>query len=304
MVKTRSHTSPYTHPHAVRNFRLLRGKTLAEGEASPLLTTSENCTTVGGTRGSDNNDSFIEGVQGDSCIEGLPPLSLRGFMLLAEGAFGEVYSCFDLRLGCEVALKVSKTSHSTSKDNSTHFFREIALLRLLPPHPNIIRVLGRVGLFNDQLAFAMPKMEGTLRNLLQRERLSRGEVRSLIRDIVGGVAHLHEHQIMHRDLKPQNILVDATGRCLVCDFGCAIRCAEGRSNTLEVGTIWYKAPEILLQDASYALPADIWSLGCIYYQVHARAPLFPGADDDDVLDHISSRLGKVSLETWPSIISL
>ena len=87
---------------------------------------------------------------------------------------------------------------------------------------------------------------------------------------------------MHRDLKPQNLLIDKDGNVKLADFGLAR--AFGlpvKTYTHEVVTLWYRAPEILLGCKEYSTPIDIWSIGCIFAELLGRAPLFPG---DDYLD--------------------
>ena len=85
----------------------------------------------------------------------------------------------------------------------------------------------------------------------------------------------HQRRILHRDLKPQNLLIDKNGVIKLADFGLAR--AFGipvRVYTHEVVTLWYRAPEILLGAAKYAAPVDIWSIGCIFAEMATKKPLF------------------------------
>ena len=94
----------------------------------------------------------------------------------------------------------------------------------------------------------------------------------MVRQLVSGVAYCHEKKIIHRDLKPQNILVDLNGKNLIylgnikiADFGLSRVCNTENSNlTLNIQTLNYKAPEILLGDVNYNISIDIWSIGCIF----------------------------------------
>ena len=86
--------------------------------------------------------------------------------------------------------------------------------------------------------------------------------------MLDGIAYCHDHRVLHRDLKPQNLLIDNKGCIKLADFGLAR--AFGlpmRAYTHEVITLWYRAPEILLGSKSYEMAVDVWSLGCIFAEM-------------------------------------
>ncbi len=121
--------------------------------------------------------------------------------------------------------------------------------------------------------------------------------------IISGIAYCHTHRILHRDLKPQNLLIDKNTKELkLADFGLA-RAFDIpiKRYTHEVVTLWYRAPEILLGSPHYSTPVDIWSIGCIFAEMANQKPLFPGESEIDQLIRIFSVLGTPNEELWPGI---
>ncbi len=105
---------------------------------------------------------------------------------------------------------------------------------------------------------------------------------SYLYQLVKGLYFCHSHRILHRDLKPQNLLIDQHGRLKLADFGLAR--AVGiplRTYTHEIVTLWYRAPEILLGEKHYSAAVDMWSVGCIFAEMVSRTPLFPGDSEID-----------------------
>jgi cyclin-dependent kinase len=102
--------------------------------------------------------------------------------------------------------------------------------------------------------------------------------------LLNGLAFCHSRRILHRDLKPQNLLIDQEGSLKLADFG--LSRAIGipvRTYTHEVVTLWYRAPEILLGSKHYSMAVDMWSVGCIFSEMAMQYPLFPGDSEIDEL---------------------
>ena len=121
-----------------------------------------------------------------------------------------------------------------------------------------------------------------------------------------GCAHIHRHGVMHRDLKPQNLLVDKAKNVIkVADLGLGRAFSVPvKSYTHEIVTLWYRAPEVLLGGSHYSTPVDIWSVGCIFAELARKQPLFPGDSELQQLLHIFKLLGTPGEDVWPGVTRL
>lgn len=127
-------------------------------------------------------------------------------------------------------------------------------------------------------------------------------VKSFMYQLLQGIAFCHENRVLHRDLKPQNLLINAKGQLKLGDFGLA-RAFGIPVNTFsnEVVTLWYRAPDVLLGSRTYNTSIDIWSAGCIMAEMYTGRPLFPGTTNEDELQKIFRLLGTPSEQSWPGI---
>lgn len=108
--------------------------------------------------------------------------------------------------------------------------------------------------------------------------------------------YLHSGNAIHRDLKPSNVLVNSNCTVKLCDFGLVRSLASSKDNntgvmTEGVATRWYRAPEVLMGSKSYSTPADVWSYGCIIYEILSQKPLFPGGSTVDQIEKICAFTG-------------
>jgi serine/threonine protein kinase len=130
-------------------------------------------------------------------------------------------------------------------------------------------------------------------------------VKSYLYQITSAIKYCHSKRILHRDLKPQNLLIDKNGVIKLADFGLAR--AFGipiKTLTHEILTLWYRAPEILLGQKEYSTPVDIWSIGLIFYEMAHRKPLFAGDSEIDQIFKIFQMYGTPNERTWPGITKL
>jgi len=121
--------------------------------------------------------------------------------------------------------------------------------------------------------------------------------------ILSALAFCHARLVLHRDLKPQNILIDRHGRVKLADFGLARAFQAKKMYTQEVVTLWYRAPELLLGNPEYTASVDLWSAGCILAEICSRRPLFPGDSEIDQLFRIFRLLGTPTEASWLGVTS-
>lgn len=102
-----------------------------------------------------------------------------------------------------------------------------------------------------------------------------------------GIAFCHQHKVLHRDLKPQNLLINSTDVLKLADFGLARGFGVPVKNyTDEVVTLWYRPPDVLMGSKTYSTSVDLWSIGCIFAEMVTKKPLFPGTSNEDELAKI------------------
>jgi len=189
--------------------------------------------------------------------------------------------------------------------------REISVLRELSDtnHPNIVKLIDVV--YHNSLWLIFEYLQFDLKQFLDRDKedLSDRMLQSFLRQLLEGVYCCHSHRVLHRDLKPTNILVnqDKHGNYILklADFGLSRSFdVPVKPITQEVVTLWYRAPEILLGDRYYSTPVDIWSIACIFVELVTRRPLFPGDSEIDQLFKIFRALGTPDESVWTGVTKL
>ncbi len=126
--------------------------------------------------------------------------------------------------------------------------------------------------------------------------------KEIMYQILVGLTYCHSNRIFHRDLKPNNVLVSSKGVIKLADFGLARTYSIPlKTYTHEIMTLWYRAPEVLLGAKHYSLPVDMWSVGCIFYEIAHNRELLSGDSEIDQIFKILRLLGSPSEETWPGV---
>ncbi|KAF9355615.1 Cyclin-dependent kinase catalytic subunit [Mortierella sp. NVP85] len=198
--------------------------------------------------------------------------------------------------------------------------REISLLKELK-HDHVVRLLDIIH-DENQLYLVFEFLELDLKKYMDTlpmtsiSGLPPDQVKEYLYQLIRGVEYCHARRILHRDLKPQNLLIDEMRNLKLADFGLAR--AFGiplRSHTHEVVTLWYRAPEILLGSRHYSTAVDIWSIGCIFAEMVLKKPLFPGFSPESTQCHLGDseidelfrifRLrGTPNEDIWPGVTLL
>lgn len=124
------------------------------------------------------------------------------------------------------------------------------------------------------------------------------EVRRIMWQVVQGLAYVHKHGFFHRDLKPDNILVQNNNIIKISDFGLVREIKSNPPFTEYISTRWYRAPECVLRSRGYNYPVDIFALGCIMAELYMMRPIFPGASELDQFNKIVQVLGTPSEKDW------
>ena len=137
-------------------------------------------------------------------------------------------------------------------------------------------------------------METDLHRIIySRQSLTIDHIQYFIYQILRGLKYIHSANVLHRDLKPSNLLLNSNCDLKICDFGLARVEDDNNPNLTEyVVTRWYRAPEIMLACQEYTKAIDVWSVGCIFAELLARGPLFPGEDYIQQLRLICDKLGR------------
>ncbi|VEN36316.1 unnamed protein product [Callosobruchus maculatus] len=221
-----------------------------------------------------------------------------------EGAHGFVFKGLDTRTQKYVALKKVAINPNVGIPKNT--FREICSLRVLKSK-NIVQ-LFEVTTMGSSVILVMEYLPWSLADVLKKydKPLTLSQIKAYSKMILNGVDYMHQNHIMHRDMKPANLMISEKGVLKIADFGLARIYDETKPRLYshQVATRWYRAPELLYGSRNYTPSVDMWSVGCIIAEMVNGQPLFPGETDIEQLAIVLDTLGTPNDETWPELKEL
>ncbi|XP_049366254.1 probable serine/threonine-protein kinase At1g54610 [Solanum verrucosum] len=238
---------------------------------------------------------------GTEAIHGWLPRKLESFHMLDKigyGAYSTVYKARDLEHNKIVALKRLKF------DNVELMMKEINILRRLD-HENVIKLEGLIitsGIIFGLLYLILEYMEHDLKGLLSIPGafFSESQIKCYMKQLLNGINHVHSRGILHRDITTSNLLLDNRGILKIADFGLSTL-SKSKPNvplTSCIGTLWYRAPELLIGSCFYGIEVDLWSIGCVLGELFNGKGILQGNNEIDQLHKIFKLCGSPSDEYW------
>ncbi|KAI9017524.1 kinase-like domain-containing protein [Gaertneriomyces semiglobifer] len=224
---------------------------------------------------------------------------------LGEGTYAVVYQGWAVDAQGRRKIAIKKIKIGQYKDGlDMSAIREVKFLQEIR-HPNVIEAYVFAHKFNLNLVLEF--LDADLEMIIKNKTVafSAADVKSWMLMTLRGVHHCHRNFILHRDLKPNNLLLAADGQLKLADFGMARDYGDPlRKMTPIVVTRWYRAPELLLGAQRYGYGIDIWAVGCIFAELMLRVPFMAGDSDIGQLNMIFKALGTPREEDWPGMSSL
>lgn len=223
--------------------------------------------------------------------------------ILGKGSYGTVCSAIDLsNPEKKISIAIKKVSNIFNKDVLLkRAVRELKLMRFFKGHSNIVNLIDLDIVYcspYDGLYCFQELVDYDLARVIHSSvQFSEFHIQNFLYQILCGLKYIHSADVIHRDLKPGNILVNIQGTLKICDFGLArgisLKHFKTKSTTITnyVATRWYRAPELLLSRRNYSKAVDMWAVGCIFAELYGRRPLFIGNDQIHQATEILKVLG-------------
>ncbi|KAK3565959.1 hypothetical protein QTP86_023367 [Hemibagrus guttatus] len=239
---------------------------------------------------------------------------------LGEGTYATVYKGRSKLTDNLVALKEIRLEHEEGAPCTA--IREVSLLKDLK-HANIV-TLHDIIHTQKSLTLVFEYLDKDLKQYLDDcgNCIHMHNVKLFLFQLLRGLSYCHSRKVLHRDLKPQNLLINDRGELKLADFGiqnspdplrhglhqipeglARAKSIPTKTYSNEVVTLWYRPPDILLGSTDYSTQIDMWGVGCIFYEMATGRPLFPGSTVEEELHFIFKLLGTPTEETWPGITS-
>ncbi|EGR28990.1 protein kinase domain protein [Ichthyophthirius multifiliis] len=217
---------------------------------------------------------------------------------IGSGAYGVVCSAIDQRTGQKVAIKKIQDTFKDPID-AKRVLREIKLLNFFK-HKNIIQIIDLVRpdfcTGYQDIYLILEFMDTDLQKIIySAQQITQKMTKYLMWQLLNGIYYMHSANVIHRDLKPNNILLQKNCTLKIADLNLARKFENIEYITDYVVTRWYRAPEILISNQNYTQAIDIWSAGCIFAEIMGKCPIFEGKDFLNQLDRIIAILGTPDL---------
>jgi len=292
-------------------------------------TTSSSGTNRGGGGGGDSthrrsrssNSAALKQAK-KAALKDLPPWGSRSvdefqkIKQIGEGTYGRVYMAKNKTTEEVVALKKIRMANEKEGFPITAI-REIKILKQLN-HDNVVKLKEIVVSKKSKEDYTKGKggiymvfeyMQYDLTGLIeQAKRLSKPfteqQIKCYMKQLLEGLYYCHSNNVLHRDIKGSNLLINSDGELKLADFGLArpYNKSSGSYTNLVI-TLWYRPPELLLGATQYGPEVDMWSVGCILGELLARKAIFPGRTDPDQLEIIFKACGSPTSTNWPDLIN-
>ncbi|KAK4047000.1 Cyclin-dependent kinase catalytic subunit [Microbotryomycetes sp. JL201] len=228
--------------------------------------------------------------------EGVPSTALREVSVLMELGQSE-------GRGSENVVKLLDVIHSDARLCLVFEFLDLDLKRYMDMAAQSAELAQSTSQTSLSAGIGMGIATETKSRAKKSNRgLAKDLVAKLLQQLLAGLSHLHSRRILHRDLKPQNLLIDKSGNLKIADFGLAR--AFGiplRTYTHEIVTLWYRPPCVLLGGRHYTTAVDVWSCGTIFAEMASGVPLIPGDSEIDQIFKTFRLLGTPSTDAWPGL---
>ncbi|CAB0042104.1 unnamed protein product [Trichogramma brassicae] len=226
---------------------------------------------------------------------------------LGEGSYATVFKGFSHLTNQIVALKEIRLQEEEGAPFTA--IREASLLKELK-HNNIV-TLHDIVHTRETLTFVFEYVHTDLSQYMERYGSGGGgldprNVKLFLFQLLRGLTYCHRRRVLHRDVKPQNLLISEIGELKLADFGLArAKSVPSHTYSHEVVTLWYRPPDVLLGSTEYSTSLDMWGVGCIFVEMITGTPTFPGVRCTyDQLDKIFKVLGTPTEECWPGVSRL
>eukprot|EP00105_Crassostrea_gigas_P029807 XP_011451861.1 PREDICTED: cyclin-dependent kinase 14 [Crassostrea gigas] len=220
---------------------------------------------------------------------------------LGEGSYATVFKGFSSLTNQVIALKEIRLQQEEGAPFTA--IREASLLRGLK-HANIV-TLHDIIHTKETLTFVFEYVHTDLSQYLEKHPggLNAFNIKLFLFQLLRGLNYCHQRRILHRDLKPQNLLISEAGELKLADFGLArAKSIPSHTYSHEVVTLWYRPPDVLLGSTNYSTSLDMWGVGCIFTEMISGSATFPGMKDAyDQLDKIFRVLGTPTENTWEGV---